>query len=423
MTKNDSKEKSPPVRKAKKGAWWKSLTPEPSENPQEKKTPPRTARSPRAKSNKSAQVQTATPPIPTEPVQAALETEEATPQEEISAQPVVTELEITPSVMETEATPLVPETDSVQPAEEPVTESTEVQPETPVEAFDAEKPLPATEAISEPPSQPAEETTDKEAAPQEEAAPSPVKAEGQESPQQDEEPTEETAEPVAPKKRRSRRGGKKRNKQQTEAAQTEPRAEEEQPITTTLESESEEEVDSEQEASAEREESEKSVVFKLLVNAEEPEECRIALIEDGRLESFHVTTVDREPTKNNIYKGRIVSIEANLQAAFVDIGTGRNGFLPFNEIHPEYYRQDVNERVRSLIAQQQWKKLKIEDVMQRGQEVLVQVVKEVTGNKGANMTTYLSLPGRFLVLMPGATVPVSPARSWAKSDELPCAKS
>jgi ribonuclease E len=146
----------------------------------------------------------------------------------------------------------------------------------------------------------------------------------------------------------------------------------------------------------------KAVTYKLLINAEEPEECRIALVEDGRLESFHVTTIDREPTKNNIYKGRIVSIEANLQAAFVDIGTGRNGFLPFSEIHPEYFREDINERNRNLIAQHQWKKLKIEEVMQRGQEVLVQVVKEVTGNKGANMTTFLSLPGRCLVLMPGS---------------------
>ncbi len=146
----------------------------------------------------------------------------------------------------------------------------------------------------------------------------------------------------------------------------------------------------------------KGQVIKLLINAEEPEECRIALVEGGRLESFHVTTVVRERTKNNIYKGRIVSVEANLQAAFVDIGTGRNGFLPFNEIHPEYYRQDVDERSRELIARHQWKKLKIENVVRKGQEVLVQVVKEVTGNKGANMTTYLSLPGHCLVLMPGS---------------------
>ncbi len=146
----------------------------------------------------------------------------------------------------------------------------------------------------------------------------------------------------------------------------------------------------------------KTQVIKLLINAEEPEECRIALVEGGRLELFHVTTVVRERTKNNIYKGRIVSVEANLQAAFVDIGTGRNGFLPFNEIHPEYYRQDVDEQSRELIARHQWKKLKIENVVKKGQEVLVQVVKEVTGNKGANMTTYLSLPGHCLVLMPGS---------------------
>ncbi|MBM9512005.1 Rne/Rng family ribonuclease [Desulfogranum marinum] len=147
---------------------------------------------------------------------------------------------------------------------------------------------------------------------------------------------------------------------------------------------------------------EPTVSAKLLINAEEPEECRIALIEEGRLESYHVTTVSRERTKNNIYKGTIVSIEPNLQVAFVDIGTGRNGFLPFSEIHPEYFRQDVSEQNRRLIAQHQWKKLKIEDVVKKGQEVLVQVVKEVTGNKGANITTYLSLPGRFLVLMPGS---------------------
>jgi ribonuclease E len=206
------------------------------------------------------------------------------------------------------------------------------------------------------------------------------------------------APPPAKNKRRSRRGGRKQSKrddtqrkdeadegvQEDEALLDTPLDEDDQPDTETSET------------------PEKAVAYKLLINAEEPEECRIALLEDGRLESFHVTTVDREPTKNNIYKGRIVSIEANLQAAFVDIGTGRNGFLPFNEIHPEYYRQDVNERNRNLIAQQQWKKLKIEEVVQKGQEVLVQVVKEVTGNKGANMTTFLSLPGRCLVLMPGS---------------------
>ncbi len=204
--------------------------------------------------------------------------------------------------------------------------------------------------------------------------------------------------PPPKKRRKSRRGGRKHGKRGAETTETDEQGQDAAP-------ELQDEENPEDDAVPEPEPSDtpaKAVTYKLLINAEEPEECRIALVEDGRLESFHVTTIDREPTKNNIYKGRIVSVEANLQAAFVDIGTGRNGFLPFNEIHPEYYRQDVSERCRTIIAQQQWKKLKIEEVMQKGQEVLVQVVKEVTGNKGANMTTYLSLPGRCLVLMPGS---------------------
>jgi ribonuclease E len=139
----------------------------------------------------------------------------------------------------------------------------------------------------------------------------------------------------------------------------------------------------------------KEPVIKLIINAEEPEECRIALLEDGRLESFHVTTVVHEQTKGNIYKGRVTAIEPNLQVAFVDIGTGKNGFLPFSEIHPEYYTSDE-------AAQKHWKDLHIQEVIKKGQEILVQVVKEVSGTKGASITSYLSLPGRFLVLMPGS---------------------
>lgn len=146
----------------------------------------------------------------------------------------------------------------------------------------------------------------------------------------------------------------------------------------------------------------KTTISRLLINAEEPEECRIAMLEDGRLESLHVSTIAREHTKSNIYKARIVAVESNLQAAFVDYGTEKNGFLPFSEIHPEYYRQDVSEKTLKLIEQHQWKKLNINEVLERGQELLVQVVKEEVGNKGANMTTYLSLPGRCVVLMPGS---------------------
>lgn len=143
-------------------------------------------------------------------------------------------------------------------------------------------------------------------------------------------------------------------------------------------------------------------VCKLLINAEEPEECRLALLEDGKLQSIHVSSIARTQTKNNIYKARIVAIEPSLQAAFVDYGTEKNGFLPFSEIHPEYFRQDVSNEVRHLIETQQWKKLGITDVVEKGQEVLAQVVKEEVGKKGANMTTYLSIPGRCVVLMPGS---------------------
>lgn len=143
-------------------------------------------------------------------------------------------------------------------------------------------------------------------------------------------------------------------------------------------------------------------VYKLLINAEEPEECRLALLEDGRLESIHVSTISRTQTKNNIYKARIVAIEPSLQAAFVDYGTEKNGFLPFSEIHPEYYKQELSNDIRQLVDNHHWKKLNITDVLEKGQEVLAQVVKEEVGKKGANMTTYLSIPGRCVVLMPGS---------------------
>ena len=138
-----------------------------------------------------------------------------------------------------------------------------------------------------------------------------------------------------------------------------------------------------------------TIVYKLLINADEPEECRIALLENGKVESFNTETVVRAQTKGNIYKGIITAIEPNLQAAFVDMGTGKNGFLPFGDIHPEYYCKEVPDGTH-------WKRLKIQEVIRKGQEVLVEVVKEPTGNKGANITTYLSMPGRYVVLMPGS---------------------
>lgn len=324
---NSNERKDPPARKAKTGAWWKSV-------------------------RRSA---------------------EAEEKNETPAQPA-------PSVAaEAPAAAALPEPDG-RPLDPPQATETAAAPPPP-----ARETTPAVAASVEP----AGETSDTAAA-SDEAASGDTPGEDQ---------------PPARAKRKSRRGGRKRGKRADSppAEGTDLPAEEPMVPAPAQEPVDDQADDDDQVPEPEiDEQAKKAVTYKLLINAEEPEECRIALVEDGRLESFHVTTIDREPTKNNIYKGRIVSIEANLQAAFVDIGTGRNGFLPFNEIHPEYFRQDVSDKSRALIAQQQWKKLKIEEVVQKGQEVLVQVVKEVTGNKGANMTTYLSLPGRCLVLMPGS---------------------
>ncbi|MGR0480765.1 MAG: Rne/Rng family ribonuclease [Candidatus Electronema sp. V4] len=299
-----------------------------------------------------------------------------------------------------------------------------VQPEAPAEAVvpsDAvqEKKVPKKRAPRKKKSEEQPVTAEAATPVAEEAAP-PVPAE--EQPAAAEESAGSAAESAADappvKKKRSRRRGKKKAEPQTdqggaaaitEAAPAPPPAEEKgqrkkkrperQPQRSRTEDDDEDDLIRDEEP---QERSGKKVCAKLLINAEEPEECRIAIVEDGRLETFHVSTTVSERTKNNIYKGRIVSIEPNLQAAFVEIGTGRNGFLPFCDIHPEYYKEDISEQTRTLIRQQQWRKLKIEDVVNKGQEVLVQVVKEITGNKGANMTTYLSLPGRCLVLMPGS---------------------
>ncbi len=195
-------------------------------------------------------------------------------------------------------------------------------------------------------------------------------------------------------KRKSGRSRRGRRGKKSEEAKVQPESEEEEDQL--LEEAGEETAEQKEQAESQK------PVRKLLINAEEPEECRLALLEDGRLESIYVSTVTRTHTKNNIYKARIVALEANLQAAFVDYGTEKNGFLPFGEIHPEYYRQNVSEKARKLIDQNQWKKLTITDVLEKGQEVLVQVVKEEVGTKGANMTTYLSLPGRCVVLLPGS---------------------
>jgi ribonuclease E len=137
-------------------------------------------------------------------------------------------------------------------------------------------------------------------------------------------------------------------------------------------------------------------VKKLLVNAIDPEEYRVALITDGLLEEFYIETAAREQVRGNIYKGVVAHIEPALQAAFIDFGAEKNGFLQADEIHPEYFQQ-----CPSLPEGDSKRRPPIQNLISRGQEILVQVTKEETGKKGVALTSYLSLAGNFLVLTPG----------------------
>ncbi|MDW7645568.1 MAG: Rne/Rng family ribonuclease [Desulfuromonadales bacterium] len=132
---------------------------------------------------------------------------------------------------------------------------------------------------------------------------------------------------------------------------------------------------------------------KMLINATHPEENRVAIVTDGILNELDIEVVGKEQTKGNIYKGTVVRVEPGLQAAFVDYGAERLGFLQMGEIHPSCYKAAPG-------APEQKGRPRINDILQRGQELLLQIVKEERGTKGAALTTFLSLPGRYMVLMP-----------------------
>ncbi|MHA7853042.1 MULTISPECIES: ribonuclease E [Marinobacter] len=130
---------------------------------------------------------------------------------------------------------------------------------------------------------------------------------------------------------------------------------------------------------------------RMLINATHPEELRVALVDGQRLFDLDIESSTREQKKANIYKGRITRVEPSLEAAFVDFGAERHGFLPLKEISKEYFKKSPGQIEG---------KINIKDVLSEGQEVIVQVDKEERGNKGAALTTFISLAGRYLVLMP-----------------------
>src|SRR6188768_1911446 len=127
---------------------------------------------------------------------------------------------------------------------------------------------------------------------------------------------------------------------------------------------------------------------RMLINATQQEELRVALVDGQKLYDLSIEIPSKEQKKANIYKGRISRIEPSLEACFVDYGSERHGFLPLKESSKDYFRKTEGGRNN------------MRDLLSEGQEIVVQVEKEERGNKGAALTTFMSLAGRFLVLMP-----------------------
>jgi len=130
---------------------------------------------------------------------------------------------------------------------------------------------------------------------------------------------------------------------------------------------------------------------RMLINATQQEELRVALVDGQRLYDLDIETASREKKKSNIYKGKVTRVEASLEAAFIEYGGGRHGFLPLKEIARSCFREGATEKSG---------KQNIKELLAEGQELVVQVEKEERGNKGAALTTFISLAGRYLVLMP-----------------------
>ena len=137
----------------------------------------------------------------------------------------------------------------------------------------------------------------------------------------------------------------------------------------------------------------------LVVNDEPGDECRIAILANQRLDSYFS---EREATATNvgsIYKGKVMNVEGAIQAAFIDFGSGQNGFLHISDLHPKYFPgEERTEQVGKKIGRSE--RPLIQQALRKGQEILVQVIKEGLGSKGPTLTSYLSLPGRLLVMMP-----------------------
>ena len=144
------------------------------------------------------------------------------------------------------------------------------------------------------------------------------------------------------------------------------------------------------------------MVKEMLINVSEGEECRIAILEDGRLEELYMERTSSTSHVGNVYKGRVTNVEPSIQAAFVDFGLGRNGFLHISDLMPTYFGhkgEEIQETVGRKMSRRD--RPPIQRCLRRGDEIVVQIIKEGIGTKGPTLTSYLSIPGKILVMMPG----------------------
>ena len=139
----------------------------------------------------------------------------------------------------------------------------------------------------------------------------------------------------------------------------------------------------------------------MLINVAQEDECRIAIVEKGKLEELYIERLADTSHVGNIYKGKITNVEPSIQACFVDFGIGKNGFLHISDLQSSYFQENRSSRERVGRKRPRRDRPLIQDCLRRGQELIVQVIKEGIGTKGPTLTTYLSIPGRYLVLMPG----------------------
>lgn len=137
----------------------------------------------------------------------------------------------------------------------------------------------------------------------------------------------------------------------------------------------------------------------MLINVAVTEECRVAVVEDGVLEELYIERVSAESHVGNVYKGKVTNIEPSIQAAFVDFGFKKNGFLHISDLHPRYFG---NASAKEKVGHRKSLKERppIQQCLKKGQDIIVQVTKEGIRSKGPTLTTYLSLPGKYLVFMP-----------------------